>query len=599
MEGIFMLTVDKNLINKIKAHISKHIASANKILSHLNYFLEISGNINQKAAVYSEIDKFSIYIRDFESIYNSISPKGMTEVTFGLLRFRMITNKYGYKSIYLLLSGIKLNGEKKDEKECDKVEKELLYYERRLANFIEDDFTIKAYNIAEFINYFEAYFRTFFEKKNIKQETNEGYDKELLYCIDAIISYVLYTIQSKLLTVAGHMILEGYFKDLMKYDCVTAGAAAKIVLYEFLKTTKEDFFVRIIGDEDEPVIPAKESSSEKVKKDTSAPKKDTPAPKKDTPAPKKDTPAPKKDTTTPKKDNLTPQEKALIKLNGYLKEGIVYDTAEFEKLLNETDLPNNRKLELLAQMRNYNNRILNENRQRELENLRNDILFDEERVLYDRAKKIKSDERVLQIVKDIDAIFEMLLEDIDIEDRDDFIKELNSQFNYLSTILNSKEENTKETSIPNLAYFMDCIETEDGIKKVPRILTSIRTSKKSDYKSIYNELNKLLSGLVRSDYEYTEKNLPCRIFYRGKNYLLFYALIGKTVVVIDSLKKENAEKKIKKTVMSPEFLKFIKELQEFIQNGGVPQEQDYTSEVMEELGISKDKKMRFTPVDVK
>lgn len=272
----------------------------------------------------------------------------------------------------------------------------------------------------------------------------------------------------------------------------------------------------------------------------------------------------------------------------YLENGIVAkncDMATFEELLNCSSYSESRKFELLAQMKNLQNREY----RRKMDEMCRKVFSSYELELYNNAK---GNSEAKSILEDIDYLVEQLLGDSSEEAILIISEELVPLFARLNEIVNKNIDTvTKAEEIPNdipkITFFKDKVVQDDGnISYIPRILTSIIAGQKSCYKQAYIQLSKLLSGMIGGDRPVQGNNLPCKICYKGKEFKIFYTMLGEVPVIIDGAVGDCDYQKIVNTVKSKEFLSYLKSLQETIISDGTLDESDYIDMIMRELSKS-------------
>lgn len=270
----------------------------------------------------------------------------------------------------------------------------------------------------------------------------------------------------------------------------------------------------------------------------------------------------------------TKHNKAIDPLEEYISNGKVIKSCDiklFEELLKKSGLSVPLQQEYLRQMINFDRRAKNAQKNEQINKLMQEILTEEERKLYELAKTSGRVEATM-IVKDIDAIFDLLLNDLELEDRQEMIEECKLYFSYLKDIFAIKEEQNEVT--PKVLYFKD--ENE-----IPYILKEVGDSKEI-YKQIFGELNKIFAGNI-NDREVLGNNLPIKIWVKGHDFKIFYTKIQDVIVIITGFRKDNAYQQIRNIVQSKAFLNYLKKMKTTIQSGNIPDDGRYTEMLMAEL----------------
>ncbi len=549
-----MKKVDKAFLNETKRKIEEKLRRAEEAYGDVASYVQGGILTEEKMLLLRKNPELEEYIRDFKSLRSSISISGMMDVVYGLPRLRLMSVNSTIDATFLMLSGIKVNAQKKKEEACKQSDLKYLELERSMALYIDDDLKIKPEFLTEFVNLYSKYLKTFFIEKEVDLKGEKRFRG---YVSLPIIVYTIYRERSVMLSFKGITEAASLFNTLLDSG-FTVGGAVRMTVRNLLQAKDESLFIIIVPDEEEEKEPVRVNKKER--------------------------------TQTVRKESP---------LDKYMENGRVVASCpleEFSAILEQADLTDNLKHEYYAQMRNFNNRKSKEELESELARMRAEILFEEEVELYNRGKLVPE---ASGIIDDIDTAFLLLHEGVTPDEKDDLIEEINVLLESLGEMLAPQEPKCEEEETPNLVYYLEENAMNGEIVKMPYLLSTIRRCRKDDNKTISLEITKLLKGNTVRDRELTGDEFPCRVFYKGKDMKLFYSLIGGTIVVIDAFKGDTAFKKAKKVVTSASFRSFINEIQEFINSGGNPKAANYTGLVMSELKkYQEDKKIKFTPIDV-
>jgi len=208
-----------------------------------------------------------------------------------------------------------------------------------------------------------------------------------------------------------------------------------------------------------------------------------------------------------------------------------------------------------------------------------EIILPEELELYNKAKNSGNIEAT-QIIKDIDALIDLLLDVESILEREELINDLNTYFKYLKETLNISEEVVEKTKIVYYKQFIN------GIISF-RLLEDIKNINKGHYKTIYLQLNKLIKGNINGNREVLGK-LPVKVWStKGIDYHIFYTIMNGIVIVIGCFDSKIGFDEIKKIVNTKDFITFYNEIKLQIENNTWLDEQDYTDLILSELAKSE------------
>lgn len=461
-----------------------------------------------------------------EGTLNAISTKGFTSVTHRLPLICTTTVTYNVGYHRLILSGIRLNAKEKnvDDKNMSEEEIKTFHLEQELAKYINDDLSMDFANLSRVLELLEEYFELY-----IKSELDSERKGIIINALLSFGSYVYYCKTGKLFDFNDRRII---IKRINAH--IDSGLTVSQAVYTYFRQCLNEVEMTV------------QESSTKIKEEDP--------------------------------------------ISKYMKGNVVAipcDLDKFEELLNSTDLPSNRKMELYAQMRNLLNRIFETEKAHKMRATIEEYLTVEDIEIYDRAKKVPYAQSQ---IANINATLEMLTGDLDETDKEYLIDDIISQINLLRTMLTSDREKNTEEEIPKLLYFTrDVVDSTGEKKSVAFIEDSIRELKKKDYKFVNQSLKKLLVHLTTNDRELKGSNLPCRIWYKGRDIKMFYTVIDGVIIVIDIVQGDEAYRRVNNLAKSKEFKAFIKGVKEGLAEGCKPDARTYTSSILEIL--SKDQKM--------
>lgn len=484
------------------------------------------------------------------TLASGLSKDGFTGVTHLLPIFALSCSDETDPSFsFLLVSGIKKNGEtkKEDDPLMDQLEKNLLNYERRMAAFIDDKYRIDRRQITSFIGILQAYIEFFNKRMSVKIGDKDNNDVSLDKLFINMGLYIVYSWTGIMPSdIAIRLFREGY-QNYVQEGFTPGGAVRKLV---------EEM---IVGFE----FAKKEISAKEEKKTPSVSKIKT---------------------RYPLYDYIDIDRGRVVR---------ECDESEFERMLEESDLNRDQQNEYLAQMRNLKKR----NAQRiyeERANICKKVLLDgDERSLYAKAKELG----IRGYVDDVDSIFDLLIEymadvldfesalrgrimDIKDEEMREFLNIIDTSFESLRETLVSREAKNEEK--PKVIYYLVDVKGE----QVPKLLTSVLADKKCDRKRIAIQLNKLLSSLTVGDRELEDDRLPCRVWYKGRDYKIYYAIVDGVTVVIDVSHKD-----ITNMLTGARFKEFLDRVKREVAVGNNIQALKYTDVVMSILDKTHSKNM--------
>ncbi len=138
-----MKKVDKAFLNETKRKIDERLRRAEEAYGDVASYIQGGVLTKEKLLLFKQKPEMGEYIRDFKSLRNSISINGMMDVVYGLPRLRLMCENSSIDATFLMLSGIKVNANKKKEEACKQSDLKYLELERSMALYIDDDVKIK------------------------------------------------------------------------------------------------------------------------------------------------------------------------------------------------------------------------------------------------------------------------------------------------------------------------------------------------------------------------------------------------------------------------------------------------------------------------
>lgn len=483
------------------------------------------------------IDSLNRIIIASESILNHLSSTGFTGITYSLPAY--ILTHYGAEIgySYLLLSGIKKNAKFKtlgSEMMQNELEIALLDYEMQLSKLIDDDLHVAPDNVAKFINLLMNYLYTYqYNSSETEKDDDFTFNCRLNtiminMCIYLIYAHTHYRLNGEDIETFNKIYID--ILDNTGYPGVALEKACKSLI-----SIIEDRNAKV-----KPKEPSREYSAVKL-----------------------------------------PMQ---FEVYNYIEKGAVVTPCElqrFEHLLDETDLSPERKQEYLSQMTNLLNRQTQKAFDEKMDKMRKRVLSDRELKLYTMAW---SNEETSKDAKFIDDVIEMMLTAETDEEIALLMEELMSPMRHLAEVLESKE-----VVAPRVMFLTETVAGEEHDYEVPKILNSVTKAPKGDLKQISAILNRLFGGVdfTHGDTELKGDRLPCKIWFKGKDYKVFYAVVKDVVVVLDVFRGQDAFRRALRMVSNEDFVERLNVIKAYIEQGNVPNESIYIDLVNRQLDTSK------------
>ncbi|MDE5539631.1 MAG: hypothetical protein K2J20_04015, partial [Bacilli bacterium] len=411
-----------------------------------------------------------------ETLKSAIVREGISKSVLGLprLMFTIVENNLSFQ--YLVLMGIKTNGETK-KTNLDSLEEQLYGYEVQMAKLINADYSIIGKNKEEFMRLYAQYLK--------------------LYA--------------------------NYIDDnLVDANYNKASRRIKDIIHNMYLYIDNSLAWLVQNEEDKPVV-----STKKVV-----------------------------------------QEVKVNPLDEYIQNGVVVKYVSldyFGKLLEASNLPVNRKDEYFRQMVNFWNR----NKDAIIASLLGEFLEDEEMAIYFQAKQSSNDE-LKNVVKDIDAAGALML-DYTPEEVESFKDEIREYIGILESKIGKQQVDSGD--IPKVLYF----KTSD---KRPFILEGLDNK---SFKQVRISLNKIIDGKLDGDKKIGGLNSNFLFKAKGKNKKVVYMVINCITIIIGAFDDDDIGTRVNEVITSREFLNYMNEVLGFIKDGMLPNEREYTNNILDVL----------------
>ncbi len=669
-----IITLDEviNAINKISPLRFDKGTSLNEI------FDQLLGNILV----------FRKNIQKQELLLKAIKEEGIRGTSYSLPLLILSCSYVNGTCGRLMAMGIKKNAESKTENdECmDKEECKLLEFERELANFITDDYHIDISRLDEFLDLFITYIETYFLSTSMTSNNPTSHEKNMtniqmtmgFYALQAhfdmpletgdlmnyyksvhelvfharisqsmavrlICGYVIYiheiVLKDKSLDLSKVYNGKGYYVEseeantrFAEYlDTTTIEASLKEKILGYLDRPKFSF------DEEIPSIAyAIAYNTYRLTKNVAyeAARKTL----------EKALDKERMESQKNLKQNVNSDNQREI-LAPYVENGRVVelcDADQFESLLEQSSLSENRKIELRLQMKNLQNATSREYRNQKMTDFRERYLTPRQKELYELASadpakrslcedidacismllddenaenigfvkdeiaiiyariayrekyltprqnelysRAKSDPVATSTAKDIDACIDMLIEDESEQTIDSIKEEISDLCDLLNDLLGIEEVEEEKKQTSEVLYFPETLVVDGEPKRVPKLLVSLLKDKKTHYRQAYNILTRLLEGNTTGDREVQGTLLPCRLLSKGNDFKFFYTVLGNKIVIIDAAPKDaDCFTNAIKIVHSEEFKNFLAS----VKKGTIAPTAEHTKAILDELAKSK------------
>lgn len=455
-----------------------------------------------KKTVNNECDYRLSLRKKLISISNGISANGFKNVTYGLPTLPLLCADKGIVLSFLMLTGIKLNAEKKQDEDSrmDTLEKTLFEYEKKMAVYINDELTIEKEDFIPFIKLYHEYLGYYYNNEQIYSSSSEGIENKDFNMFFMGI-YFIFCNTNYLLTDDEMLALLDLFNHY-KYTGV-------VDIYEALKLSCDVAFYE---------ISKKEKKLQEWKRQVTEYKKYT--------------------------------------QNGHVVEGCELDV--FAELISKSILDDHQKEQLVAEMRELCEKEANDARKESL-------LSDEEWNLYYHARMYSFNDKA---IREIDAIIELLVEAKDEEEYLDLSVELDVCISALRRSMASINE--EEQIYGPVVYYKCSVDDEGTEMRIPLILKSLLSFKMSTV-TFENDLNCVLDGTISRDKKIRVIDpLPCNVYYKGRDYPIFYTKVGDVKVIIDVGTSEDAHSQVAKIVRTDDFQNFLFSVRKSVESGNTP-----------------------------
>ncbi len=546
------IEIIKNKGREAMAYEACHLSRSLDYMSEEEFYKNFSaadefeyGRVYSQSYMKKVIDHYILQMNSLESLLQVLRQDPMTHPVYNLPSIAFFESDkdfdgdYVFEAIRLMLKGIKMNATSKvsyglfGNAIC---EENLHNYEKEMASYIEDDYSINISNITVFTNLFIDYLNTYFLKSDIGFIESIGYNHYHLIKMNYLVGLLIYFIFCNLGTrIRGEACVPIYsaVESILETDEVTYGGALHLVyenyvlkVYESAKAWAEENYLS-----NEVTL-----IEEKVEEDV---------------------------------------------LGKYIADGRVVrvcDEETFRRLLEDKGLNSVRVEEYVAQMRNLRKRQEDIEFAKRMALAKEYLFTAEEAVLYD---KYAGNEYVTDVISNIDSILEEFMV-ASSEDQGFYLDEVGNYFDKLRERIATLEEKSTESSLESqrIVYFSTVLPDET---KLPFLLRSIRKDKKCNLKQMSTILNKLINGVTMGDREVPASNIPRKMFTKGKDARIFYVTIDDIIVVVDGGQGEEAQKAAIKLAQSEDFADYLKQLQGNLAIGKRCDDEDYTTAIMSYL----------------
>lgn len=258
------------------------------------------------------------------------------------------------------------------------------------------------------------------------------------------------------------------------------------------------------------------------------------------------------------------QETIMDPLDEYIKNGVVVKFLPlecFKKLLEASNLSDNKKYEYLRQMANFMKRNIDVI----IKQVLSGFLSVLELNIYTLAEDSK-DPEISEIVKDIKAAATLL---IDLED-DDLVSEIMGYINILKTKGLSKDKTLEDLNMSQIVYFKNN-------EQEPFMLSNLD---RNSFKQIRISLKKIIDGKFDGDKEIKGINSPFKFRAKGKNKKIVYTIVDNVIIIIGVFNSGDLALELDQLVNREEFRLFINNINDVINNGQIIGEAEYTDYIM-------------------
>lgn len=564
-----------------RLHSSDHQSEiASVLLDSLKYGEYNNYSLPEVAAsTEKNIERLRFELKKLETVKNAITTSGFKTVTFGLPFFPLTIFSGSFAYSYLLLSGIKRNAKEKDTSSplFDDTERDLFFFETKMADLIDDDYRVDMANMAKFLDLLKEYLQVYFVGlySNIGTIEPGSEVESRLYSLDKH-----YQTQSDvvLTDMMLYMVYTNLGIDLR--DTPTTVLSSRYVSYLIIHYSDGEAMSRtateLIEDyrmEEKARAESKEAEVRKGSQDKNL---------------NNDTASAKKKRVETMETESSIEEKPKT-LSDYVQNGLVYRTCDIDKfldLLEASGYSDEKKTDLLDQMQKLIDKESYDRYIKCLNRYRSALLSEEKEKLYHRAKSTPS---TSGLIDEIDATIELMFESKDPEETKELTSNLHSLFESLTFCFGESSSKNEQSDAQKVAYITSLVLADDGsLKSIPKLLLGINSFPKDSYKALFGTFNKLLNGYISGDQEVYVQGLPCRIWLKGKDsHAIAYTVIKDTVIIIDVIEGIEPTKKLLSILKGDDFKNQIGELKELISKDELPNSNGMTKAIVDELEKSK------------
>ncbi len=548
-----ILDVAKNM----PAHIGRKEA-----IGKLNSLLNSSMPLNfSKEQVILYIQKKKLFIEKkilkVETILSALTKEGLTNTTYELPILGISASGIDPDYSYLMISGIKINGKssKDDYIIRDEIEEIYIALEKKMAELIEEDYSVALENIEAFINLYREYLYTFLKELETYNDSFKEPADLISYRLVNMISYFIYCKKGVIFdqsTIAN--------LDLVMINAINENRPLEInrLLQVHCK--------KYLDLKDKETAPSEQ------------PVKDT--------------------VITPKQIIENPIEEYLV--NRVV--AVPCDEDKFIELLAHSPYTEEQKKEFLAQLRNLQNRLTKESFVKAFNEQKEKMLSSEEITL---IESMRTDFDAKEILEDIDALIELSLGETDEDNMGLIEDELREKMSLLTEIADYKtsknfQGNETKNSDPKVLFHSTLEKDAEGKKMVPKLLSTVLQLPVSSRKRVVSQLEKTIKSPRSGETPLIGKKIPYIIYFKVNEYKVFYTIVKDYIVIIDCIVGQNF-KDIQNIAVSQDFKDFMTSLSKQIEDGEIADTSGSVKSVLDAITNSivkksqKSKKMNFTP----
>ena len=537
---------------------------------------------NEKTDVFNVVEKITSELKRENIVINTfmknLRKEGFIDVVYRLPLFalRLVFDYVGM--IFLVISGIKVNAEHKSENASmmDDLERELRKIEIEMAPLIEEDWEITPQNLPAFLNAFDRYLRTFYEKEGYREFDKDEIDGIIRDILITVVNYALFFQDAYQPDI--RVVKEAFRKKMVEENLTEMETLCELYA-DYVSNEKACQVEREVAEkEPEPIISEPIETLADYVTDGNLTKL---------------CPIDKFECllSTSKIDRKTKVKYAreMAEMWNYAeKDAYERKTAEYRRsilspseqelyhAISTEEIPDNPTLKIYIEAIDEDIDTLIQECTEAFTKICKSALIEEadsmsEMELYHAAKRVES---LSFAVADIEAAVAIIEDHIKI------------QFEKIKNAMKS-QRGTTMSSESTVYYTDNYATTEKDTISIPRLIKRLACLSKEDYLPMRIELSNLIERRLEDDRQ-MRKNLPCKVFIKGRELKIFYTFVEDTLVIIDAIPADGSEyKQVTDLVRSAEFKEFLDTLKKFISSGVKPNAVNYTKSIMAKLEPKK------------